>query len=380
MSDTENRSAIEAGSTDTIEHSPAAPIAPIPSIADWNGRTLTPALWRYALSDSDIAEINAALAVFKATGQSMILSSGADFPLPTVGPKLRAQVELAERGMGFRVVSGIPIGDKTEADARLIAWGLGLHMGVALPQNVEADAILDVRDSGQQTSKTLRGNHSASEIHYHVDSSDIVTLLCRRTAKEGGVSRIVSSLAIHNRMAALYPDLLAAMYEPVPFYKIARRDDDPSPFFLCPVFGQRDGHFTSRYYRARTLAAAKLPGAPALTENQRRALDVIHDLASDPEMYLEMEFNEGDLQIVSNHLIYHARTEFLDHDTADLKRHLFRMWLAVPGSRPLPMAFAQAYGNPEAGTVRGGYQGWDLPDAVGNYQLRIARELGLELA
>ena len=351
----------------------------IASPADWAGPHLAPVAWRHALTPDAIAEVDAALAAFKASGKSMIDAAGADFPLPTVGPIIRGHAAMAEHGLGFRVVTGIPVGDKTEADARLIAWGLGLHMGVALPQNAKADAILDVRDSGGESAKTLRGNHSSSEIHYHVDSADIVTLLCRRTAKAGGLSRLVSSLAIHNRMAEQYPDLLAEMYRPVPFYKLARQEDDPSPFFLCPVFGQRDGHFTSRYYRVRTLAAAKLPGAPPLTDGQRRALDVIHDLASDPAMYLEMAFGEGDLQIVSNHLIYHARTEFQDFEEPDRKRHLFRMWLATSTSRPLPAEFAAAYGNVEAATVRGGYQGWDFPETVGRYQARIAAELGLAL-
>jgi len=352
----------------------------VASLADWRSRDLRPSDWSYALSADEVFEINRALDVLLASGKSPIEASSADFPLPTLRSTLRRQLSLVENGLGFRVVSGLPVGDKTEAEARLIAWGIGLHIGIALPQNAQGDAILDVRDTGQETAKTLRGNHSASEIHYHVDSADIVTLLCRRTARTGGLSRIVSSLAIHNRMALLYPDLVSEMYRPLPFYKLAKQQDEVSPFFLCPVFGMRDGHFTSRYYRTRILAAAELPGAPRLTERQRKALDVIHELASDPETYLEMTFQEGDLQIVSNHVIYHARTEFQDHDDPDLKRHLFRMWLAIPNSRPLPRAFAQAYGNPEPGTLRGGYMGWDFPDTVGKYQARMARELGFRTA
>jgi alpha-ketoglutarate-dependent taurine dioxygenase len=362
-----------------MSHAVSEP-AVVASLADWRGRDLHPSDWRYDLSAGEIAEVNHALDVLKASGKSPIEASSGDFPLPTLGAALRRQVAMVENGLGFRVVSGIPVGDKTEAEARLIAWGIGLHIGVALPQNAQGDAILDVRDTGQETTKTLRGNHSASEIHYHVDSADLVTLLCRRTAKSGGLSRIVSSLAIHNRMAMLHPDLVAEMYRPLPFYKLARQEGEVSPFFLCPVFGLRDGHFTSRYYRTRILAAAELPGAPRLTRRQRDALDVIHELASDPETYLEMAFKPGDLQIVSNHVIYHARTEFQDHGAPDLKRHLFRMWLAIANSRPLPRAFAQAYGNPEPGTLRGGYMGWDFPDTVGKYQARMARELGFQTA
>ena len=46
-------------------------------------------------------------------------------------------------------------------------------------------------------------------------------------------------------------------------------------------------------------------------------------------------FVPGDWQMVNNHIVMHARTEFEDYPEIERKRHLLRMWLAMPNSRPL---------------------------------------------
>jgi Taurine catabolism dioxygenase TauD, TfdA family len=44
--------------------------------------------------------------------------------------------------------------------------------------------------------------------NFHIDRCDVVALLCLRRAKSGGLSTIVSSMAVHNVMAERRPDLL----------------------------------------------------------------------------------------------------------------------------------------------------------------------------
>jgi hypothetical protein len=79
------------------------------------------------------------------------------------------------------------------------------------------------------------------------------------------------------------------------------------------------------------------------------------------ELALEMTFEPGDIQLLNNHLMYHARTEFVDYPEPERKRLLLRLWLAVPGSRPLPDGYELVFGTTEAGAVRGGVasrEGW----------------------
>ncbi len=42
-----------------------------------------------------------------------------------------------------------------------------------------------------------------------------------------------------------------------------------------------------------------------------------------------MQFAPGDIQLVSNHLILHARTAYEDHADRARKRHLLRLWLSL---------------------------------------------------
>jgi hypothetical protein len=70
---------------------------------------------------------------------------------------------------------------------------------------------------------------------------------------------------------------------------------------------------------------------------------------SSDELALNMAFEPGDIQLLNNHLIYHARTRYDDYEEPERKRLLLRLWLAVPGSRPLPAGYELVFGNIEAG-------------------------------
>ena len=68
-------------------------------------------------------------------------------------------------------------------------------------------------------------------------------------------------------------------------------------------------------------------------------------LANSPELHFSMNLEPGDMQFVYNHTILHDRTAFEDWDEENRKRHLLRLWLAIPGDRPLPEIFATRIAN-----------------------------------
>jgi hypothetical protein len=45
--------------------------------------------------------------------------------------------------------------------------------------------------------------------------------------------------------------------------------------YMLPVFGVRDGRFTSHYSRTYIEAAQKVPGVPRLTPAQEAAMDLL---------------------------------------------------------------------------------------------------------
>jgi hypothetical protein len=60
------------------------------------------------------------------------------------------------------------------------------------------------------------------------------------------------------------------------------------------------------------------------------------------------------LVLLNNLVTLHRRNEFEDHPEPERKRHILRLWLSTPNSRPLDPAFAPTFGATRAGAIRGG--------------------------
>ena len=51
---------------------------------------------------------------------------------------------------------------------------------------------------------------------------------------------------------------------------------------------------------------------PRLTDAQREAMDLIETIANDPAFHVEMDFRPGDIQLLNNAEILHAREAYED--------------------------------------------------------------------
>jgi hypothetical protein len=122
--------------------------------------------------------------------------------------------------------------------------------------------------------------------------------------------------------------------------------------YAQPVFGFADGRITSQYSRTYVEQAQQVPGVPKLTAAQDEALDMLAALAE--ELCLHSAFEDGDIQLLNNHVIYHGRTAYADDAPSGRDRLLLRLWLAMPNSRRLPDGFENLWGSTAPGAVRGG--------------------------
>jgi hypothetical protein len=130
--------------------------------------------------------------------------------------RLRAEVL---DGRGFVLVRGLPVEDRPIAESAMSYWGIGSYFGSARSQNAHGHLLGHVYDLGKGLSATnpnLRSYATAERQNFHIDRCDVVALLCLRRAKSGGLSSIVSSMAVHNVMAQRRPDLVARLYQPFP--------------------------------------------------------------------------------------------------------------------------------------------------------------------
>ena len=73
--------------------------------------------------------------------------------------------------------------------------------------------------------------------------------------------------------------------------------------------------------------------------NQRDALEMVQDIANEPDMVMEFTLNPGDILVANNYVTLHGRSAFEDWDEPDKRRHMLRLWLTIPNGRPLPQAF-----------------------------------------
>jgi hypothetical protein len=324
-------------------------------LAAWYGPAMAKRTdWIVTLTATDLAEIGVAMKPLVARDADIAAIAARDFPLPTLGPKLAAaRTELLE-GRGFFLLRGLPLADWSVREAATAYFGIGAHLGNARSQNAKGHVLGHVKDMGLSSADpNVRIYQTNERQTYHTDSCDVVALLCLKTAKRGGLSTLVSSTTIFNEMRRRRPDLLALLFE-----KLAtdRRGEVPvgmKPWFEIPVFNWHEGHLSAIYQRQYIDSAQRLDGAPRLSPQKIEALDLFDDLANDPALNLHMEFRPGDMQFVHNHTLLHDRTGFEDWPDPDKRRHLLRLWLAVPGARPLPPVYAQRYGKVDIGD-RGG--------------------------
>jgi hypothetical protein len=335
-----------------IDVTPVRPMIEGPSA--WIGAELAkrPDEWTWTLSAPEIEEIEAAVA--GVSGRDIATITRADFPRPTMGPKLdRLRAEILN-GRGFALLRGLPVEGRPIAESAAAYWGIGTYLGHARSQNAKGHVLGHVRDMGLATTDPkVRIYQTTERQNFHTDSCDIVGLLCLKTARTGGLSSITSSMSIHNAMARTRPDLLARLFQA---FATDRRGEVPEgklPWFDIPVFNEYAGYLSVIYAPHYVRSSQRFPEARRLSAEDLEALDMFDRMAEDTTLRLDMELRPGDMQFVHNHTILHDRTAFEDWPEPERKRHLLRLWLASPGARPLPDVYAERYGSVTIGD-RGG--------------------------
>ncbi|MFP6710641.1 MAG: TauD/TfdA family dioxygenase [Rhodospirillales bacterium] len=313
--------------------------------AAWNGRELseTPEVWMVTLTPSHLAELETAADI-----------NDSSFDLPTLGAVLAdLQVELIN-GRGFVLIRGLEIEKYSEDEIATIFTGLGSHIGHARSQNGAGDLLGHVLDVGADANDTdVRIYQTSERQTFHTDSCDVVGLICLKKSKSGGASMLVSASSIYNALLERRPDLLELLFDPIATDRRGEIPNGMKPYFEIPVFTWHEGHLNIMYQRQYIDSAQRFSGVLRLTPNHIEALDLFDELANDPDLTLSMQLEPGDIQFVHNHSMLHDRMGFEDWPEPDRRRHLLRLWLSVPGDRPLPECFAERFGSTTIGD-RGG--------------------------
>ena len=316
-------------------------VQPLERHAEWRAADVAdPEVWTHRLTDAEIAELEGALAVARAHTDEVLDVDREHFPLDTLVPVLADIAEELINGRGFQRISGLPVDRLGAEDASWIYWGIGLHLGVPWPQNVKGHLLGDVKDQGKSLDDpTARGNEIGGlGLGFHSDGSDLVGLLCIDPGVSGGESLISNALLCHNLLAESDPELAGALYDGLPYDFRGEQAKDGKPYYHVPAFSRHDDRLFVRYIPQYILASQRHEDAPRLTDTQRAAMKAYSALVDDPDHWVEMTFEPGDMQFVNNYHVLHGRKPYVDDTESGRVRWLKRLWLATeilgPDDRP----------------------------------------------
>lgn len=299
-------------------------------LAVWRSGNLTPDEGVVVLTAAHREAIVAATLDAQARGVTLETIDRQQFPLPTMADELLAWTTTLASGRGFLLLRNFPIDLLDETGTELAYAGLGTHFGRPVGQNKDAELLTHVRDERLPPSAgKVRLYRTRDRQDFHTDGADIIGLLCLHTALRGGESRIVSSGAIYNELLRSRPELLEALYSTMAWDRQGDVPEGELPYFMLAPINDLDG--TPRvFYLGWYIRDAQVhPEVPRLTDAQLEAMALLEQLANDPSFHLEMDFQPGDVQLLNNGRILHAREAYDDADDPAERRHLLRLWLAA---------------------------------------------------
>jgi alpha-ketoglutarate-dependent taurine dioxygenase len=287
--------------------------------------------WVMAFDDAIVAEVEGAARNLLGHDAPLHEAANGMIPLPRTDEFLQAAYRDLETGRGFAVLSGLPVADWGLALSRAALCMVGTRFGRIKVQNRERDYLLDVINKNVTVSKTFRGYHGNHHLDFHNDGANAAALLCMEIAAEGGDTLMVSAATLYNEILTTRPDLMPPLLRGFHHHRRNQREDhDPlvTPY-RAPVFSFIDGVFHSCYSRI-SIESTREEGVE-FSALEDEALGVLDALLQRPELQVRTRLQKGDIQLMNNFTVLHARTSFIDKPGHP--RHLLRLWLDDPNSR-----------------------------------------------
>ena len=293
--------------------------------------------WIVPISDSCIDELDNLANFIEANPLQNLQRDIADFALPHCRSAMNAMKQILVDGVGFAVLDRLPLERYSVEQFVEMYWLLGQLIGRPVAQKWNGQMIYDVRDSGTKFGYGVRGSRTNIELVFHTDNAfgcmvpDFVGLLCKNTAKKGGVSRFCSLYSVHERMRVQYPQLLERLYQPMFFDRQKEHAENAPPVSLAPYFSWRGERLFARanssLIRKGYLVAEEIPEAQVL-----EALEALDEICASEDLWFEGPLEPGHIQYLNNHEVGHYRSAFEDFEELEQKRHLFRLWHRQEGS------------------------------------------------
>lgn len=328
---------------------------PVTELSAWTAKALAAdESWIRVLTAAEVAELESSADLVHARGLAPCEFGSDAFPVPGLAALFAAIRDELENGRGFLLLRGLPV-ERLDRDRLLLLYsGIGAHFGRVITQNTQGDRIGLVTNRGDDYRTTgVRGHRTRAAIQPHCDSSDLVGLLCVESAARGGESIIASATTIYNEILRRHPEYVEVLCRGFRINLAGKgptgRADELSRHRI-PVFSYYQGRLSCRFNQKQIEDAALILGAP-LTALEQEAIECVSMLALRSDIRLKMCFEPGDLQLLNNHCILHAREAYEDDPAAGRRRLLLRIWINLADGRPLAPEFADRLNTGPRGEV-----------------------------
>jgi len=308
----------------------------------WRASTFkSPSDYMLELTRAERDEITAAVAAIDRGGRlapSHALTKE-DFRFGGLGARLERAYAEVRSGRGFVLLRGLPVEELTLEHFTAGVWGVGLQFGRALSQNAQGELIGAVVDATSEEA-TPRMYRSNLELRPHSDITAMILLACWNKSASGGASIIVSGVTVHDEIRARAPRLLEPLYRGYHYHRLGEEGpgEEPATPYRVPVFADRGGQLSCRYQRSGIAGGHRELGVP-FGERDIEAMNLFDQVAAAPENRLAFFLERGDMIVVNNYTVMHARTRFTNFPEPERRRHLVRLWLDAEGFRDVPDEF-----------------------------------------
>ncbi len=318
----------------------AAPVPYAARISDrlaWTRDQVSPADWLITMPERALDEIEQVIDILRANPMDVRALCLDDYPLEACRELMGQVRRVLDEGVGMAVLNRLPVERHSKEALTAIYWLLSSMIARPVAQSFDGRLLYDVRDTGLKTSTRVRSDLTNQEISWHSDYGfnfppPYLGLLVLRVAREGGVSKAASMMTAHNVLHERRPDLLQRLYEPFYWNRQGEHPEGDPVTHRYPVFQMEGGRVRSRFNPALIPVGYRLMGL----EPDALGLESLREVGSilsDPAHHISFVLEAGQIQYVNNFRLAHLRTDFVDYDEPDAKRHLVRIFLRDSGRR-----------------------------------------------
>jgi alpha-ketoglutarate-dependent taurine dioxygenase len=307
----------------------------------WRRAAIRTEDYRVTLPQAALDEIRRVADEVRAHPLPTILHTPADFDMTNCHAAMAEVRRILKQGVRFAVVDRLPLDELSQDEAQCIYWLLSSMVARPVAQKLDGTMVYDVHDTGQQAlpGSGIRPDKTNIEIRFHIDNAynttppEIVGLLCLKTAKSGGTSRVLSFHTVYNELLARRREHLPRLYRPFWFDRQREFFPGEPETFSAPVFEDGDeGELRARFSVHQINSGYAMRGQP-VDNAGAAALAATLEIFDEPDISIDFEFQPGEIQFVDNRTLGHSRTEFEDWPEPDRRRHLVRLWLRDHGRR-----------------------------------------------